>query len=68
MMQQVSTKVPLVIDNVSKCLCPGCPVQAQSKCVAGLKPGLAAALKNNPLRHEDTRRLLRGGESHLRRH
>jgi hypothetical protein len=51
-MQQGSSKVPFTLDNVSKCLCPGCPVQAQSKCVAGLKPGLAAALKNNPLRRE----------------
>ena len=39
MMQRVSAKVPLVLDNVSQCLCPGCPVQAQSKCVAGLKLG-----------------------------
>jgi hypothetical protein len=51
-MQQVSSKVPFTLDNVKKCLCPGCPVQAQSKCVAGLKTGLAAALKNNPLRRE----------------
>jgi hypothetical protein len=53
MMQQTSTKVPFILDNVSKCLCPGCPVQAQSKCVAGLKSGLAAALKKSPLRHEE---------------
>lgn len=52
MMQQTSSKIPFTADNVSKCLCPGCPVQAQSKCVAELKPGLAAALKNNPLRHD----------------
>jgi hypothetical protein len=53
MVEQVAVKVPFVLDNVSKCLCPGCPVQAQSKCVAGLKSGLTAALKKNPLRREE---------------
>jgi hypothetical protein len=38
MAQQVVVKVPFIADNVSKCLCPGCPVQARSKCVAELKP------------------------------
>ena len=52
-MQQVGSKVPFVLDNVSKCLCPGCPVQGQSQCVAGLKSGLAEALKKNPLKHEE---------------
>jgi len=52
MAQQVTIRVPFALDTVSKCLCPGCPVQAQSKCVAGLKPGLTEALKKNPLKHE----------------
>ena len=53
MAQRVSSKVPFVLDNVSKCLCPGCPVQAQSQCVTGLKSGLSEALKKNPLKHEE---------------
>jgi hypothetical protein len=53
MVQQAATKVPFVLDNVGKCLCPECPVQAQSKCVAGLKSGLTVALKKNPLKHEE---------------
>jgi hypothetical protein len=52
-MRQVASKVPLALDNVKKCLCPECPVQARSKCVAGLKSRLTAALKQNPLRHEE---------------
>jgi hypothetical protein len=51
MAQQVVVKVPFIADNVSKCLCPGCPVQARSKCVAELKSGLTDALKKNPLKH-----------------
>jgi hypothetical protein len=51
--QQVSNKVPFVIDNVSKCLCPGCPVQGKSQCVAALKLGLNEALKKKPLKHEE---------------
>ncbi len=50
--QVMVSKVPLVLANVSKCLCPGCPVQGESKCVAGLKKGLNSALKANPLKHE----------------
>jgi len=53
MAQQVGSKVPFVLDNVSKCMCPGCPVQTQSKCVAGLKSRLTEALKKNPLRREE---------------
>jgi hypothetical protein len=53
MAQQVSAKVPFTLSNVSKCLCPGCPVQAKSQCVAGLKKGLSEALKKDPLKHEE---------------
>jgi hypothetical protein len=53
MAQQVKTKVPLILDTVSKCLCPGCPVQEESTCVASLKSGLQETLKKKPLRHED---------------
>lgn len=27
-----SAKVPFTIDNIKKCMCPKCPVQANSKC------------------------------------
>ncbi len=50
--KQVAGKVPFTLENVGRCLCPGCPVQARSKCVAGLKVGLAAALKDEPLKRE----------------
>jgi len=50
--QGIGVKVPFALDNVGKCLCPGCPVQAQSKCVSGLKTTLAAALKDKPLKRE----------------
>jgi hypothetical protein len=53
MAQQVKTKVPLVLDTVSKCLCPGCPVQEESICVADLKSGLKDNLKKKPLKHEE---------------
>ena len=53
MVQQVAGKVPFVLDTVGKCLCPGCPVQAASQCVAELKKGLSAALKNDPLKHAE---------------
>lgn len=53
MAQQVISKVPFVLDNVSKCLCLGCPVQGKSQCVAGLSSGLNEALKKNPLKHEE---------------
>jgi hypothetical protein len=44
-----SAKVPFSLDTVGKCKCPGCPVQAKSSCVAGLKKGLSAALAKKPL-------------------
>jgi hypothetical protein len=53
MAQQVKSKVPFILENVSKCLCPGCPVQGKSQCVAGLKSGLNEALKRNPLKHDE---------------
>lgn len=53
MAQRVSAKVPFILSNVSKCLCPGCPVQGKSQCVASLKKGLNEALKRSPLKHEE---------------
>jgi hypothetical protein len=52
-MTAIVSKVPLVLQNVGKCLCPGCPVQATSACVVDLKKGLTAALARKPLRRED---------------
>jgi len=53
MVQQVSRRVPFVVDIVGKCMCPKCPVQVRSQCVVGLKGGLGEALKRNPLKHEE---------------
>lgn len=53
MAQQVISKVPFVMDTVSKCLCPGCPVQTASQCVADLKSRLGQALSRNPLKREE---------------
>ena len=52
MVRQAGTKaakVPFNVDTITACICPGCPVQAKSKCVAGLKKGVNAALKKSPL-------------------
>ena len=53
MVQQADNVVPFVVDIVGKCMCPKCPVQAKSQCVALLKGGLGDALKSNPLQHEE---------------
>ncbi len=45
----IQTRVPFTAAVATKCICGGCPVQAKSKCVAALKPGLAAAVKKSPL-------------------
>jgi len=46
-------KVPFNTETVSKCLCPGCPVQTRSSCVAGLKKNLQGALARTPLKREE---------------
>ena len=48
-----TSKVPFSTGTVGQCLCPGCPVQAKSSCVADLKNGLQALLVRNPLQRED---------------
>lgn len=45
--------VPFDLNNVKKCLCPGCPVQTGSSCVADLKKNLQAALGRSPLKKEE---------------
>ena len=53
MVQQAGSKVPFIVGTVGKCMCPKCPVQAKSQCVAKLKGGLGEALKRNPLKHDE---------------
>lgn len=47
------SKVSMTIDNIKKCACPKCPVQANSKCVKGKLGGLKEAMMKNPLQKED---------------
>ena len=42
-------KVLLNVDNFGQCLCPDCPVQAKSECVAELRDNLDVALEDEPL-------------------
>lgn len=53
MAHAVSVKVPFQTTNVTKCMCPKCPVQSKSKCASGKLSTLKDALKNNPLKRED---------------
>ncbi len=51
--QAAGTKVSFVKDNVAKCVCPKCPVQAKSKCVADKVAVITQALGKSPLKRED---------------
>ena len=46
-------EVPFTQENVRRCLCPHCQVQAKSSCVVEKKAGLEVALSHNPLVHEE---------------
>lgn len=46
-------EVPYTQENIQRCLCPRCQVQARSTCVAEKKKGLEMALSHNPLLPED---------------
>ena len=46
------TRVPFTLANVTRCMCPKCPVQAKSKCVSEKAGKLGAALKEKPLKSE----------------
>ena len=50
-MIQPSVSIPLV--NVSKCLCPRCPVQVSSACVSNKPTELKDSLNKHPLKRED---------------
>ena len=47
------TKVPFTKDNVMKCICTQCPVQANSSCVAGKKKVMKESMGKQPLVAED---------------
>ncbi len=34
LVRTASDRVPYIIDNVNRCMCPGCPVQGDSQCVS----------------------------------
>ncbi len=53
MAHQTAVRVPFIAANVGKCMCPKCPVQSKSSCVAGKLSTIEAALKANPLKKED---------------
>ncbi len=48
-----TAQVPFNVANVSRCLCPGCPVQSDSSCVAEKNDHFEMALKQNPLNPEE---------------
>jgi hypothetical protein len=43
------TRVPFTVENVMKCICGKCPVQAESQCSKAKKPDIPEALKQSPL-------------------
>lgn len=53
MVQEVRSRVDFTSHNVSRCLCPECPVQGKSQCVASQKKEITKALKKNPLKREE---------------
>lgn len=53
MAQMVGIRVPLTTANVSRCMCPKCPVQEKSPCVSGKISKIGEALMKIPLNGED---------------
>lgn len=41
-----STKVPYTLANIKKCMCPKCPVQADSKCAMDKLDNLVKGLES----------------------
>ncbi|MDQ1253305.1 MAG: hypothetical protein QG646_2460 [Euryarchaeota archaeon] len=41
-----NSKVPYTIENIKKCMCPKCPVQADSKCAMDKLDNLVRGLEN----------------------
>ena len=52
MTQAVAARVPLVPGNVSRCVCPRCPVQRHSQCVASKMAVIKDSLLASPLHRE----------------
>jgi len=48
-----SAKVPLTVDNVKKCVCGQCPVQADSECIKSKTANVMVAMGKSPLQGED---------------
>lgn len=51
--QALSSKVPFTASNVTKCMCPRCPVQGKSQCVSGKMSAIQKSLKSPTLKRED---------------
>ncbi len=49
----VGTKVPFNAQSVRRCICPSCPVQAESECVTTKTSESKSAMQMDPLRRED---------------
>jgi len=52
-LNKMAEKVPFDTRTVSQCLCPGCPVQIDSQCVATQRAGLQEVLSSGSLKHEE---------------
>ncbi|MDD5169720.1 MAG: DUF2769 domain-containing protein [Syntrophales bacterium] len=53
MNQNTATKISFTASNVSKCMCPKCPVQTKSACASGKLASIKDALAKKPLVRED---------------
>ncbi len=53
MAETTGKKVPFTPENVGKCQCPRCPVQAKSQCVSGKLATITQSLSESPLNRED---------------
>ncbi len=49
----MGAKVPFTTVNVSRCMCPKCPVQTKSSCVSDEVSKIGDSLKKTPLKPED---------------
>ena len=50
MRQTAGISIPFTGASVGKCMCPKCPVQGKSQCVAGKLSTIKDALKASPLK------------------
>jgi hypothetical protein len=48
----VTTRIPFSVTTVSKCMCPKCPAQLQSKCAREKLPTIPEALRTSKLKRE----------------